>query len=227
MPTVADVAAVVREREARLIGVTGGVAAGKSTFAAALADQLGLVPVVATDGFLFPNEELAARGLTARKGFPESYDAASLRELLVTFRASGAADAPVYSHLAYDVVPGERHRVDGDRLVVEGLHLDHPALGVRELLDIVIHVDADDDDLRRWFLERFRRLRAAAADDPDAFLHPYRDMPADVIEGMALDVWRDVNLVVLEDEIRPWASAADLVVHFAADHTIATIDFRT
>ena len=70
---------VVRERRAHLIGVTGGVAAGKSTFAAALADELGSVPVVATDGFLFTNNELAARGLTARKGFPESYDAASLR----------------------------------------------------------------------------------------------------------------------------------------------------
>ena len=107
-----------------------------------------------------------------------------------------------------------RHRVDGDRLVVEGLHLDHPRSACASLLDIVIHVDADDEDLRRWFLERFRRLRAAAADDPDAFLHPFRDMPAEVIEGMALDVWRDVNLVVLHEEIRPWASAADLVVHF-------------
>ena len=216
--TVTDVAALVRNRDARVIGVTGGVAAGKSTFAAALAHEVGSVPVVATDGFLFPNVELARRGLTARKGFPESYDADALRRFLESFRSSGVADAPVYSHLAYDVVPGGSVRVAGERVVVEGLHLAHPGLGVRELFDLVVHLDADDADLERWYLERFRSLRAAAAEDPQAFLHPYRDVAAKVIEGMALDVWRDLNLVVLHQEVRPWASEADVVVHFDADH---------
>ena len=225
--TVAGVAAIARDREARVVAVTGGVAAGKSTFAAALAVDLGMVPVVATDGFLFSNAELAARDLTARKGFPESFDAAALRRFLESFRADGVAEAPVYSHLRYDVVSGERQRVAGDRLVVDGLHLAHPALGVRDLLDLVIHLEADDADLERWFLERFRSLRAAAAEDPGAFLHPFRDMPAEVIEGMALDVWRDVNLVVLHDEIRPLAATADVVVHLDADHTITSLGLRT
>jgi type I pantothenate kinase len=225
--SVADVAAIARDREARVVAVTGGVAAGKSTFAAALATDLGMVPVVATDGFLLSNAELAARDLTARKGFPDSYDAPLLRRFLETFRAEGAASAPVYSHLLYDVVSGEGQRAAGDRLVVEGLHLAHPTLGVRDLLDLVIHLDADDADLERWYLERFRLLRAEAADDPGAFLHPFRDMPAEVIEGMALDVWRDVNLVVLHDEIRPWASAADVVVRFDADHAISGLHLRT
>jgi len=218
-PVLADIAARVRDSEALVVGVTGGVAAGKSTFAAALAGELGSIPVVATDGFLFSNDELARRGLTARKGFPESYDADALRRFLERFRASGQADAPVYSHLAYDVVPGSSVPVAGERVVVEGLHLAHPGLGVRALFDLVVHLDADDVDLERWYLERFRSLRAAAAEDPKAFLHPYRDMPAEVIEGMALDVWRDLNLVVLHDEVRPWASAADIVVHVDPDHT--------
>jgi type I pantothenate kinase len=225
--TVADVAALARDRGARVVAVTGGVAAGKSTFAAALAADLGMVPVVATDGFLYSNAELAARDLIARKGFPESFDAAALRRFLEAFRADGTAEAPVYSHLLYDVVAVERQRFAGERLVVEGLHLAHPVLGVRDLLDFVIHLDADDADLVRWYLERFRLLREAAAEDPGAFLHPFRDLPAEVIEGMALDVWRDVNLVVLHDEIRPWASAADVVVRFDADHAISEVRLRT
>jgi type I pantothenate kinase len=229
--TVAALAEEVRERRARTVAVTGGVAAGKSTFAAALAGALGAlgvlgVPVVATDGFLFPNDELDRRGLTARKGFPESFDAAALRRFLQAFRAGGRAEAPVYSHLAYDVVAGAWKDVSGDVVIVEGLHLAHPALGVRELLDVVIHLDADDADLERWFLERFRSLRAEAAGEPAAFLHPYRDMPADVIEGMALDVWRSVNLVVLHEEVRPQVGDADVVVRFGPAHDIESIEVR-
>jgi type I pantothenate kinase len=203
------------------------VAAGKSTFAAALARELGDdVPVVATDGFLLANAELAARGLTARKGFVESYDAEALRRFIEEFRASGCAMAPVYSHLAYDVLPGEWRLVTGELVVIEGLHLAHPALGTRGLLDLVIHLDADETDLERWFLERFRSLRDEAASEPTAFLHAFRDMPADVIEGMALDVWRDVNLVVLHEEARPWASTADVVIRFGPAHEIQSVEVR-
>jgi type I pantothenate kinase len=229
--TVAALAEEVRERRARTIAVTGGVAAGKSTFAAGLAGALGGlgvpgVPVVATDGFLLPNDELDRRGLTARKGFPESFDAAALRQFLQAFRAAGRAEAPVYSHLAYDVVPGARQVVSGEIVIVEGLHLAHPALGVRELLDMVIHLDADDADLERWFLDRFRSLRAEAAREPAAFLHPFRDMPAEVIEGMALDVWRSVNLVVLREEVRPQVGDADVLIRFGPAHDIESIEAR-
>ncbi len=206
---------------ARLVGITGGVAAGKSTLAAAVALELD-APVVATDGFLFPNAALAERDLTPRKGFPESFDAAALAGFLDQWLATGTAEAPVYSHLAYDVV-GPAVRVDGERLVVEGLHLGHPALGVRDRFDLLVHVDADDDDLARWFLTRFQELRAAAAGDPTAFLHAFKDLPGEVLDGMAMDVWRGVNLAVLAEEVRPWAGEADLVLRLGPDHDVVEV----
>ena len=62
-----------------VVGVTGSVAVGKSTVAAVLGRLLegefpGKVEAVTTDSFLLPNAELEARGILARKGFPESYD---------------------------------------------------------------------------------------------------------------------------------------------------------
>jgi type I pantothenate kinase len=208
-------------RGARLVGITGGVAAGKSTLAAEVAELLA-APVVATDGFLHPNAVLAERGLTERKGFPESFDAAALDAALDRWRRHGEAEVPVYSHLLYDVVPPPV-RVAGERLVVEGLHLGHPALGVRDRFDLLVHVDADDDDLARWFLERFRQLRGAAAEVPEAFLYPYRDLPAETMEGMAMDVWRAVNLAVLEEDVRPWEQVADLVLHLGPDHHVVEV----
>jgi type I pantothenate kinase len=220
---VAMVAELLVARGARLVAVTGGVAAGKSTFAAALADALpGTVAVVATDGFLHANDELAARGLSDRKGFPESFDADALGRFLDAVAAGDAtAAAPVYSHLAYDVVPGQRLAVGGaDVVIVEGLHLASPVLGVRSRFDLVVHLDADDGDLERWYLERFRTLRTAAAADPAAFLHPYLSMGGDALDAMALDVWRAVNLAVLHEHARPDAVHADLVLHLDADHGV-------
>jgi type I pantothenate kinase len=197
------------------------VAAGKSTLAAAVADLIGAA-VVATDGFLHPNAVLAERDLTHRKGFPESFDGAALAAALDEWRATGTVEVPVYSHLAYDVVPPPV-RVTGARLVVEGLHLGHPLLGVRSRFDLLVHVDAADDDLARWYLDRFRQLRAAAADEPSAFLHPYRDLPAETIEGMAMDVWRALNLAVLEEDVRPWAHEADLVLRLGPAHEVVEL----
>lgn len=225
------VVAAVEARDARLIGITGGVAAGKSTLAEAVGAAVG-APVVATDGFLRSNAELAAAGLSHRKGFPESYDGAALAAFLDQWRATGRAVAPTYSHLAYDLT-GATVEVTGDRLVVEGLHLGHAILGdgvgapagrsVRDRFDLLVHIDGADDDLARWYLDRFRQLRSAAALDPDAFLHQFRDLPDELIEGMAMDVWRGVNLVVLDEEIRPWADAADLVLRLGPDHEVVEV----
>jgi type I pantothenate kinase len=208
-------------RDARLIGITGGVAAGKSTLAATVGLALG-APVVATDGFLRSNADLAAAGLTHRKGFPESFDGGTLGAALDAWRATGRTEVPIYSHLAYDLT-GEVVAMAGERLVVEGLHLGHPVLGVAERFDLLVHLDAADDDLARWYLDRFRELRAAAAADPAAFLHQFRDVDGAVLDGMAMDVWTGVNLVVLEEEVRPFAAAADLVLRLGPDHQVVEV----
>jgi type I pantothenate kinase len=217
---VGVVADLVAERSARLVAVTGGVAAGKSTFSAALAARVPGSVVVATDGFL-----LADR---SRRGFPESYDAAALAAFLDAVRVGDAsASAPRYSHRTYDVVPDERQVVGAAAVViVEGLHLGADDLGVRDRFDLVVHLDADDGDLERWYLQRFQTLRTAAEHDPSAFLHPYVAMGGDALDAMALDVWRTVNLVVLHEHARPAAAGADVVLWLGPDHQVERAEVR-
>lgn len=114
-----------------VIGVAGSVAVGKSTTARLLQALLARWPehprveLVTTDGFLFPNAELHRRGLMSRKGFPESYDRRALTRFVAAVKSGKAqVTAPVYSHLIYDIVPGEQLTVQRpDILIVEGLNV--------------------------------------------------------------------------------------------------------
>ena len=159
-----------------IIGVAGSVAVGKSTTARVLQAMLTRWPntpkvqLLTTDGFLHPNAKLERDGLMERKGFPESYDGAGLIRFLSEVKAGRRnVTAPVYSHLIYDVVPGEEIVVDRpDILIVEGLNVLLPNRLTRESLDIPfvsdffdfsVFLDADEALLEKWYVERFMRLR--------------------------------------------------------------------
>jgi type I pantothenate kinase len=210
---VAEIVALARERGASVIGITGGIAVGKSTVAAAVADALGW-PTVSTDGFI-----RADAG--NRKGYADSYDAAAVAGFIDAIRNDGKATAPRYSHLHYDVVGYDE--IESHTLVLDGLHLGHLTMALRDRIDVLVHLDAPTDTLSEWYLKRFQELRTLARQDTSAFLHPYKDLEPDVLDGMAMQVWRDLNAVVIETEVRPAEEAADVVVRLGADHDVVEI----
>ncbi len=226
-----------------IIGLAGSVAVGKSTTARILKALLSRwssspkVDLVTTDGFLLPNAVLAREGLMRRKGFPESYDLPSLLEFLAAIKAGkGAVEAPVYSHLVYDVVPGETITIDQpDILILEGLNVLQtsklPKNGaglpfVSDFFDFSIYLDADDALLHQWYVDRFMRLRDTAFRDPQSYFHRYAQISAEEARRTADDLWTNINLVNLHDSIRPTRPRADLVLTKGADHRIQSVDLR-
>ena len=211
-----------------IVGVAGGVAAGKTTTAYSLASMLESEPpgsrrveVLGTDAFLFSNAELERRGLTARKGFPETYDVARLRAAVAAVRAHEGVVVPIYSHDVYDVIPDDARRLEPvDVLVVEGLHVIAQLHG---LLDLSVYLEASDDLLESWYVSRFHELRAAARDRPWSFYAPLADMEHDQADSMARAVWRAVNLPNLREHVRPARDAADIVVVKGSDHRIVEV----
>ena len=176
-----------------VIGLAGSVSAGKSTTARVLKALLSRWPntpkveLVTTDGFLLPNAALEAEGLMERKGFPESYDGTALIRFLSDIKAGKHhVEAPVYSHLVYDVVKGEKITVDRpDILIVEGLNVllpnrlpksSKPIPFVSDFFDFSIYLDAPEDDLERWYVNRFMRLRDTAFRDPRSFFRKYAEL---------------------------------------------------
>lgn len=206
----------------QLIGITGSVAAGKSTLARQLAEAMPgrRVAIVGTDGFLLPNAVLAARGLLLRKGFPESYDTDLFRRVLGELRA-GAAEVPGYSHTIFDIDPALTRRVSGDVVLVEGLGFG--ALAGKGLFDTLVYLDAADADLEAWYVGRFMTLWRAAEHDPASFYTRFRHLDAAGTAAVARQVWADINLPNLHDHILPVRALADIVIAKDGDHRLTLV----
>jgi len=226
------------QRTPFVIGVAGSVAVGKSTVARLLRELLSRwddtprVELVTTDGFLYPNAELERRGLTDRKGFPESYDRRHLLRFVSQVK-SGAEEvrAPFYSHTSYDIMPDAEVVVRRpDILIVEGLNVLQPPapgrLALSDLFDFTIYVDARTSDIESWFVERFLALQKSAFTQEGSFFHRFADMDEPAARAFASDVWRSVNEPNLVENVLPTRSRATLVLRKAADHAVSSVLLR-
>jgi type I pantothenate kinase len=226
-----------------IIGIAGSVAGGKSTTARILRALLARWPdhpevdLVTTDGFLYPNKVLEERGLMSRKGFPESYDVGRLMRFVSDVK-SGAPEvfAPVYSHLAYDVLPGETKPVrQPDVMILEGLNVLQAENGARrggpdafvsDFFDFSIYVDAADADLERWYVDRFLTLRDTVFQDKDSYFNRYAGLSTEEAKEEARRIWAGINGPNLAQKIKPTRERARLILEKGPDHSVRTVKLR-
>jgi type I pantothenate kinase len=224
----AHLAARTRPERLLIVGVTGSVAVGKSTFSADLARVLArgfTVEVIATDGFLYPNAHLTERGLLMRKGYPETFDADALLAAIGDVR-QGPATFPGYSHTAYDIDPALARRVEPpDILILEGLGLSAFTDGrsAANLLDLLIYLDADEADIEAWFVARFVEFWRAAEHAPGSFYAQFRSMNEEQVAAFAGRVWTGVNLPNLRENIVTARDAAHIVLKKSLDHSLSVV----
>jgi type I pantothenate kinase len=226
-----------------IIGVAGSVAVGKSTTARVLQALLARWPnvpqvdLVTTDGFLYPNAILEREGLMDKKGFPESYDLPALLRFLSDIKAGRRpVRAPVYSHLLYDVMPNQWVEIDRpDILIVEGLNVlqtgrppkDGKAIPyVSDFFDFSVYLDADEDVLRGWYVDRFLTLRGTAFADPKSYFHRYSTLSDAEAIATATSIWNRINLVNLYESILPTRQRADLILSKRENHQVGEVALR-
>jgi type I pantothenate kinase len=226
-----------------IIGMAGSVAVGKSTTARILKELLARWPsspkvdLVTTDGFLYPNDILRRENLMERKGFPDSYDVGALLRFLSAIK-SGQPDvpAPVYSHLTYDVLPGEYVKIDRpDILIFEGLNVLQPrelpkdgkfVPFVSDFFDFSIYIDAEEELIHQWYITRFMRLRETAFRDPQSFFHRYAGLSEDAARSIGESLWSNINLKNLRENILPTRPRADLILKKGDMHLVEEVALR-
>ena len=225
-----------------IISIAGSVAVGKSTTARVLQALLSRWPehrrveLITTDGFLHPNQVLKERGLMKKKGFPESYDMHRLVKFVSDLK-SGVPNvtAPVYSHLIYDVIPdGDKTVVQPDILILEGLNvlqsgMDYPHdphhVFVSDFVDFSIYVDAPEDLLQTWYINRFLKFREGAFTDPDSYFHNYAKLTKEEAIKTAMTLWKEINWLNLKQNILPTRERASLILTKSANHAVERSDY--
>lgn len=226
-----------------VIGIAGSVAVGKSTTARVLQTLLSRwasspkVDLVTTDGFLLPNRVLEAEDLMRRKGFPESYDLPALLRFLSEIKAGNPlVEAPVYSHFAYDVIAGENIRIEKpDILILEGLNVlqtralprDGTAVPfVSDYFDFAIYIDAAEEKIAAWYLERFMKLRQTAFIKEDSYFHHVAKMAEADARALGERLWNTINRVNLIENIQPTRPRANLILRKGENHLVDTVMLR-
>ncbi|MFC4736428.1 type I pantothenate kinase [Bacillus daqingensis] len=225
-----------------IIGIAGSVAVGKSTLARVLHTLLSRwedhprVDLVTTDGFLYPNATLEKRGIMNKKGFPESYDVQKLLAFLSDLKSGKAqVEAPVYSHITYDVKKDEKQIVkQPDIVIIEGINVLQPPrpvsqedeVAVSDYFDFSIYVDADETDIFRWYVERFKKLRETAFRNPASYFRRYADLNDEEAYTFAKDIWDRINHPNLTENIQPTRHRADLILRKGEHHLVNQIKMR-
>lgn len=226
-----------------VIGIAGSVAVGKSTTARVLQKLLSMneatprVDLLTTDGFLYPNDVLVQRGILDRKGFPESYDARRFLNFLSGIKSGrDVMTAPVYSHLYYDVIEGEVQVIQQpDVLIVEGINVlqvsengerKKRTVFVSDFFDFSIYVDADEASIERWYVERFLKLKSTAFQNPDSYFYRFANLSDEEARVLAGEIWREINLKNLVENILPTRFRSRLILEKSDDHEVRGVRLR-
>lgn len=227
-----------------VIGIAGSVAVGKSTTARVLKTLISRWPgspkveQIATDGFLYPNRILEERNLMNKKGFPESYDLKALIQFLYELKSGKKSiSIPEYSHLIYDIVPGEYRQVENpDVLILEGLNVLQtrrmdavPPSGellVSDFFDFSIYVDGQEKDIMQWYIDRFLIFRETSFRDKKSFFRKYGDLSVEEAVKTATKIWNEINGPNLRQNIEPSKFHAHLILNKAKDHSVDEVYMR-
>ncbi|AFU19873.1 type I pantothenate kinase [Actinobacillus equuli subsp. haemolyticus] len=226
-----------------IISIAGSVSVGKSTSARILQALLSQWPeerkvdLITTDGFLYPLKTLEEKNLLKKKGFPESYDIHRLIGFVSDIKSGKRhVQAPIYSHLTYDIIPDQYNVVDQpDIVILEGLNvlqsgMNYPSsphnVFVSDFVDFSIYVDADEDLLKEWYVHRFLKFRRSAFSDPNAYFHHYSKLSEQEAIQTASTIWDEINGLNLKQNILPSRERANLILVKGEDHAIQTVKLR-
>lgn len=220
---------ICKQRQPLVIGIAGGVAVGKTTFAKQLSELLIAssitAQVVSTDNFLKSNSELEQENLIEVKGWPETYHLDRLLTLITDFKFCNKQEytIPFYCHKRYDLLDNNYlHFTQTSVLIIEGV----VALNskIAPAIDYGIYLDADNQSARAWFQSRCLGLIKQSIGDPTSFYHKWSAWDEEKVIPVLHKCWDEVNLKNLQQNILATKEVADLIIAKDASHNLIVFE---
>ena len=116
-----------------------------------------------------------------------------------------------------------------DVLVLEGVNVLQRGSGrvyVSDFVDFALYLDAEEDDVRRWYLSRFLTLRNGAFQNPESYFHRYAQLSDEEAVEVASGIWERTNRPNLLNNIQPTRPRADVILEKGADHFVSRVLLR-
>jgi type I pantothenate kinase len=134
------------------------------------------------------------------------------------------------------VTPNKWIEIDRpDILIVEGLNVLQtgrlPKEGraipfVSDFFDFSVYLDADEEVIKKWYINRFLALRTTAFADPKSYFHRYARLPDSEATAVANDIWTRINLINLHENILPTRQRAGLILKKGESHRVEEVALR-
>jgi type I pantothenate kinase len=97
---------------------------------------------------------------------------------------------------------------------------------VSDFFDFSIYIDADEEVLRTWYVDRFFSLRKTAFKDPRSYFHRYANYSDFKTRETANRIWETINLVNLRENVLPTRQRAALILRKGLDHSEHSVWLR-
>jgi len=137
--------------------------------------------------------------------------------------------APVYSHVVYDIVEGQEQVLsEPDIVILEGLNVLQVGGGsanefVSDYFDFSIYLDADEADIRSWYVERFLTFRETVFQDPQSYFRHFAGLTEEEAVATATGIWEEINGRNLVENIEPTRERGSLILRKDADHRVSEV----
>jgi type I pantothenate kinase len=89
-----------------------------------------------------------------------------------------------------------------------------------------VFIDADEETLHKWYVDRFLTLRQTAFRDPKSYFHRYSNLNDKEATETAAGIWERINLVNLRENILPTRRRAHLILKKEANHLVQEVSLR-
>ncbi|WP_162887561.1 AAA family ATPase [Bombilactobacillus bombi] len=199
-----------------VIGISGNIAVGKSTFANKLYQYLNKhlsnlkIQLVCTDCFLYANTYLKQKHLFDRKGFPESYDKSLIDRFISSINNDNKIDLPVYDHQINDInFKYCKNISQPDILIIEGII--SLQLPLRNIINYSIFLDAVNPTVFEWYLQRCNKI----------YGNKFQQFKSEIDNA-----WSQINIPNYQQNIIPTKKYADTVLYLNKNHQIIKIQHR-